>query len=999
MARDTHFACGSFHGDIGGGSLTIMTAAIRTPDQRLRVFVSSTLNEMAEERLAAQAAITQLHLTPVLFELGARPHAPRLLYRAYLEQSDVFIGIYWERYGWIAPDEDISGLEDEYRRAENHPKLIYVKTPAPEREPRLAALLQTVQDDNAASYRRFSTADQLHELIENDLALLLTERFSGTDSPPAPVVQVRSLRDELPVPRDRLVDRTAETALARRLLRDRKVGLVTLTGPGGSGKTRLALHLAARLRDSFVDGVVFVPMASLTLDSQIAPAIARTLGLPASSEPTDPETLTEYLKPRQILLVLDNFEHLLGAAPLVSELLEHCPQLKILVTSRAPLHIRGEHELPVPPLAVPEGPRLATRGQWGQYPAVELFVARAREVQPNFAVTEETAPAIAEICMRLDGLPLAIELAAARIKVLPPREMLARLERRLPVLTGGSRDLPTRQQTLRDTIEWSYKLLSEREQSLFRRLSVFVGGFALDAAKAIWPSGANGAGDGMGSPAAEDCDSDAVLEGIESLLDKNLLWVREAASGDLRFGMLETIREYGLWALAANGEEHEVKSLLSAWSLALAEQAAPELVGANQIVWLERLDAEQANMRAALEWSLSVEESAEMPLRLGAAIWRFWWSRGYARDGQRWLGGALAKPCHDQPIIRARALVAAGELAETRADYQQAEAWYDEALALSASLGDELGQASALNGLGVVLRTKGALDQAEALHDRALAILRRLGSERGVASTLNNLGGIAYVRRDLSHAARLWEESLNLVRTVGDQRSTGALLSNLGALATVQGDTERAIHLHEEALALARSMADREGIALALANLGGALFEHGEQPRALAAYEEALADCRQAGDVGSEAIVLYDLGRIAEAQGDPECAAGRFAESLGIFWKTGSLPAIAAVLEHIGTIAAERGAATQAARLFAAAAGIRVMTGAACDDSAHERHLADTLAAIGEPAFEAAWEAGSTLTIDQAVAEGLACASAISEPTKSPSNSSQPWSAQGAAAL
>src|SRR6266487_1924171 len=393
------------------GALPIPTL-IRTPEQRVRVFVSSTLDELAPERAAAREAITQLRLTPVLFESGARPYPPRELYRAYLGQSDIFIGLYWQRYGWVAPTMQVSGLEDEYQLAGTKPKLIYIKTPAPDREPRLQALLDRIRSEDVASYQKFATPEELRERIANDLALLLTERFTSPTEKPVP-----ARLTPLPVPRSRLIDREQERAQAQALLQREDVGLVTLTGPGGVGKT-LALQVAADLVPQFTDGVAFISLASLKDPTLVVPTVSRALGVSQTGDDSQDERLLEYLEPRDVLLVLDNAEQLVSAAPLAAQALELAPRLKLLVTSREPLRVRDEQIVPVPPLALPDPAHIPDIAHLVQVPAVALFVERAREVKPDFALTSENAATIVEICQRLDGLPLALELAAAVLSLL-----------------------------------------------------------------------------------------------------------------------------------------------------------------------------------------------------------------------------------------------------------------------------------------------------------------------------------------------------------------------------------------------------------------------------------------------------------------------------------------------------------------------------------------------------------------------------------------------------
>src|SRR6266496_4023877 len=518
---------------------------IRTPDQRVRVFVSSTLDELAPERAAAREAITQLRLTPVLFELGARPYPPRELYRAYLAQSDIFIGLYWQRYGWVAPGMQVSGLEDEYQLSSRKPKLIYIKTPAPEREQDLHTL---------------------RERIANDLAQLLTEGFTTPVETP-----VAARLAALPVPRSRLIDREQERAQAQALLQQEDVGLVTLTGPGGVGKTRLAVQVAADLVPQFTDGVAFISLASLKDPTLVVPTVARALGVSQTGDDSLDEQLLEYLQPRDVLLVLDNAEQLVSAAPLAAQALELAPRLKLLVTSREPLRVRNEQIVPVPPLALPNPAHLPDLEHLVQIPSVTLFVERAREARPDFALTTENAAAIVEICQRLDGLPLALELAAAPLSLLAPAALLARLERRLPLLTRGARDLPERQQTLRNTIAWSYDLLEEGEQQLFRRLSVFAGGFTLEAVQAVCVFEA------IETSSPAQADDGATLEQLAHLLDKSLVQAQQGTGGEPRFTLLETIREYATEQLGASGEEATVQERHAHYFLKLAEEVEPHL--------------------------------------------------------------------------------------------------------------------------------------------------------------------------------------------------------------------------------------------------------------------------------------------------------------------------------------------------------------------------------------------------------------------------------------
>src|ERR1700761_1479520 len=565
------------------------TGVINTPDQRLRVFVSSTLGELADERRAVRDAITRLRLVPVLFEAGARAHPPRDLYRAYLAQSQIFIGIYWQRYGWVAPGEQISGLEDEYRLAAGLPQLLYVKGPAPDREPQLAAMLAGIKNEAGTSYQHFTDPAELQRLVENDLAVLLSERFLGGQAPAArPPVEATPAASALPVPPTPLVGREHEMTAVEALIRDEGVRLVTLTGPGGAGKSRIAIAAAGQLQPGFADGVRFVALASVPSADLVPGALASGLGLTTSGGQVGTD-LASYLRPRRLLLVLDNFEQVTDAAPRLADLLAAAPGLKLLVTSRSVLRLSGEHEFPVPPLSVPPAGTGLDAGTAGQYPSVRLFTERAQAVAPGFRLDEHTVAAVAEICRRLDGLPLAIELAAARVRLLPPQALLARLDDRLSVLSGGPRDLPERQRTMKNTLDWSYALLSPAEQALLARLSVFAGGFGLPAVEAV-AGDTGGEGGGIGT-----------LDALDTLIDSSL--VQPELHGDEpRFRLLETIREYARDRLRDSDGWAEAHDRHAAYYLALAEPDGSELSGDGQLAWLNRLENETDDLSAALSW-------------------------------------------------------------------------------------------------------------------------------------------------------------------------------------------------------------------------------------------------------------------------------------------------------------------------------------------------------------------------------------------------------------
>src|SRR5829696_5546433 len=528
-------------------------------------------------------------------------------------------------------------------------------------------------------------------------------------------------RNNLPLQPTPLVGREKEVSEVCDLLRGEATRLLTLTGPGGTGKTRLALQAAADLLDEFSDGTFFVQLATLTEAELFISAVAETLGVKETGELPLGESLEDYLDQRQLLLVLDNFEQVLGAEPTVTELLTAAPGLKVLATSRTPLRLYGEKEYAVPPLSVPDVRHLPDLKTLSQYEAVRLFIERAKSAKVDFEVTDESAPAVAEICVRLDGLPLAIELAAARIKMLPPKAMLKRLGSRLKLLTGGARDLPERQRTLRATIEWSHALLDEGERVLFGRLAVFSGGRTLEAIEAI-------------------CDAEGDLpveafDGLSSLLAKNLIRQEEGPGGEPRFVMLETVHEYAREKLGESSEAEEIKRVHAQYFLTLAEEADPELRGQDQLEWLERLEAEHDNMRAALSWALGCKE-AEVALRLGGALWWFWWMRGYYSEGRRWLPEALAMDGRGSPEVRAMALAGAGALAEEQGDYDRAQEACQEGLELLANEGREASEAkqNLLERLGWVACLREEYGQATALYEEGLALSREMSDTWWIAS-------------------------------------------------------------------------------------------------------------------------------------------------------------------------------------------------------------------------------------------------------------------------
>jgi len=593
---------------------------IRTPDQRLRVFVSSTLGELADERAAVAGAISALRLTPVLFELGARPHPPRELYRAYLAQSDIFIGVYWQRYGWIGPGMDISGLEDEFRLSHSIPRLLYVKSPAPDREQRLTAMIADLQTEATDSYRSFSTPRELGRLVRDDLALLLSERFTTADShggrsaSPASNTDRRGPRS-LPVTSTSLIGREHDIVEVSKLLETPDVRLVTLTGPGGIGKTRLAIAVGEQLDDRYPRGTVFVPLASIARPELVLPRIAAAVGATIEGARPPLDVLVEHFAETPALLVLDNLEQVVGAAPELDQLLARCPGLELLATSRTVLRLRAEREYPVGPLTVPAFSERPPMEQLASLPAVQLFVDRARAVRYDFALTEDNALAVVEICRRLDGLPLAIELAAARTRLLEPGALLARLGSRLDALGTGPVDLPERQRTLRATVEWSIGLLDDAEQHMLATMSIFVEGWTVDAAVYV-----------------ADLTEERALDLLDALAGHSLVYVDTTDVGP-RFRMLEAVRELAAERLAASPDRADVERRHAEYFGALVEDA--DWPAERQAEWADRLRTDEENLRVAIRWFFT-HDIAPLP-HIFRILWLFWQMRGRMPEGRGWI--------------------------------------------------------------------------------------------------------------------------------------------------------------------------------------------------------------------------------------------------------------------------------------------------------------------------------------------------------------------------
>ncbi len=618
------------------------------------------------------------------------------------------------------------------------------------------------------------------------------------DFPPLNSLDV--LANNLPVQLTSFIGREREKADVRRLLSTTR--LLTLTGAGGAGKTRLALQAAAEALEEFRDGVWVVELASLADATLVPKAVASAMSVPEQPGRALSETLVDYLRSKSMLLVLDNCEHLLLAcANLADTLLRACPHLRILTTSREAMGIEGENHYRVPSLSLPDAPTLPLE-RLNEFEAVRLFTDRATAALPSFAVTTQNAKAVATICQQLDGIPLAIELAAPRVKALPVEHIAERLHDRFRLLTSGRRTALPRHQTLRAAMDWSYDLLSEPERVLLRRLSVFVGGFTLEAAEAVCQG--------------QDLNAGEVVNLLTHLVEKSLVIFQEREG---RYGLLETVRQYGWDKLPEAGEEADVRRRHRDWYLALAEQADPELRGPRQRVWLDRLEAELYNLRAALEWSRTQDDRAEAGLRLAAALWRFWDMRTYLTEGRGWLDGMLARPDGVEPGLRARALNVAGVLAHRQGDYDGVSRLSGEALRLARQEHDDWNSALALHHLAHAAQSHGDLSQAAAMMDESIELFRKVDNRWGMALSMNCRGDIARNQADDERAAVIFGEALAMWRAVGDRWGLAASLQNLGWVMQHRGDSHRAATLFEESLAISRELGLKAWVILILSGL------------------------------------------------------------------------------------------------------------------------------------------------------------------------------------
>jgi predicted ATPase/class 3 adenylate cyclase len=846
---------------------------------------------------------------------------------------------------------------------------------------------------------------RLRDLLEPERIFQLLHPDLPDAFPPLRTLEARP--NNLPRQPTPFLGREREVDEVTALLQRPEVQLLTLTGPGGTGKTRLALQAAAELLDDFADGAFFVPLATLTDPALVPSAVAAALGIREEGGRPVAEAVRDGLKDKQLLLLLDNCEHLLDAAPVVGEWLTAGAGLRILATSRAPLRLQAEHEYPVPPLGLPRRKPPPTPEQLSQYEAVRLFIARAQAVRPGFAVDNDNAPAIAEICWRLDGLPLAIELAAAWARMLPPEALLARLGKRLPMLTGGARDLPARQRTLRDAIAWSHDLLDASEQTLFRRLAVFAGGFTLAAAEAV----------------TNDSGTLDVLGGVELLCEQSMLRQEEGIKGEPRFHMLETVREYALERLTAREDEATVRHAHTIYFLDLAETARPNLSGPEEGHWSDVLDVEHDNVRAAL--APAIEGSPELACRLVTALTSFWCNRGYLAEARDWAERALVISDALPPLKRANLLDAAATITFEQGDFQATHQFTTEALSLFRETGDQEGVSYSLNALSLLSLFQGDIARATALSEEALATARdlddrrliarsldtladilwaggneqrgvallreslamnrALGNQAAIGFVLSRLGDLAVRRGDLDEAERLHHESLTIHQGLGHRRQTILPLSGLARIAFHRGDLETAETFHRDAAELARAVGDRQALAGCLGEIARVVLERGDPKRAEEPAAESLALAHTVPDRWTLASCVNVMAQVAEGLEDSRRAASLHAEALVMATELAEERMVARQLEGIARVAISAGEAERAVRLLGAADAVwkahplddNLWRKTPRETGRQDRAVASARMTLGEEQFAAASKAGKTLSVHEAGAVARALAAEL----------------------
>lgn len=850
----------------------VTAPVIRTPDQRIRVFVSSTLRELAAERAAVRTAIEGMQLAPVMFELGARPHPPRELYRSYLAQSDVFVGIYAESYGWVAPGEDVSGLEDEYLLAPPEmPKLIYIKK-SEHREERLNELIGRIRRDDTAAYLPFESPEQLREQVADDLAMLLAERFDASRSRTAGEVESdapASLVARVPAPYTTTIGRADDLQRVRSLLEAGTDRVVSLVGPGGVGKSRLAIEVAHATEDLFPDGTYFVLLEGVLEPQLLLPTIAYTLGIRDNGEAALDERISRALEGRRVLIVLDNFEQIVEVAPTLVRLYTVAPLARFLVTSRIVLRIRGEHVYEVGALRAPEGAGPASLDRARRSDAVALFVDRARAVQPHFALTEDNAAAVADICRRLEGLPLAIELAAAKVRVLDPGAIAQRLERSLPLLTAAVRDMPARHRTMQATIEWSVSLLTDAQRDMLEDLGVFATRFTFDAVEAV----------GRDRSWGGQC-----MDALAVLVDASLVTQTEV-DGRSVFSLLAIMREYAIGRLKARGEADVVRAAHADHYIELVGRVAPGLRGAGQADAVAELGLDLPNLRAAvrhLVYTNRLDDAGDFAWSLLI----YWWIAGFFGEVRVWMLELLEK---QEPISQHTRAVAWffalwGEMWQHPSD--GVVAGLGECVRLFTESGDEDAAAMALAARATarVQLPQPDADKAHAELTDAVTKLRAVGNGWAEAITEVSLGRLAWVRGTTPDALAHFDRATEIA-TAGQDLFTMSVAGNLRArLNFANGEVAVAEADYVHTLQLAIRLHYDEGLAYGLEGLCGVAAARGEAWRAGALSAAAGAIRHRIGVFDVEAFTVHTgcLADLREREPDAMAAGERVGEELSV---------------------------------------------------------------------------------------------------------------------
>jgi predicted ATPase/DNA-binding CsgD family transcriptional regulator len=831
----------------------------------------------------------------------------------------------------------------------------------PERLQAVAAALSAAGNSKNGSVPYLHRPNKRHPAISADT---ISRHFQAPTFTYTGVTESRqAARHNLPAQLTRLIGREQEVATACVLLREPEVRLLTLSGTGGVGKTCLSLRIASDLAKDFADGVCFVSLASINDSDLVLPTIAQTLGLRELVDQSRIELLTAYFHEKDLLLLLDNFEHVIGAAPALAALLGSCPSLKILVTSREVLRLRGERAFPVLPLALPDLSHLPEPGALSEYAAIALFLQRAHSVNPDFQITSANAKTIAAICTHLDGLPLGLELAAARLKVLSPQALLARLEHRFAILTQGPRDMPARQQTLRNTLAWSYDLLNVQEQRLFRQLALFAGGCTMEAIEAICKT--------------PDDENVHVFDLATSLLDKSLIQQQRAAGEEeLRFMMLETIREYGLEYLAISGELELTRRAHAQYFLGLAQEIGSQLSDPQQAVRLERLEREHDNLRAAMGWSLErgdhvqdVDERIATALQFGIALRGFWVVHGHWSEGRTFLKQALAASEGKATPLQAKALEVAVSLAVYQLDHERGEALCHALLAQCRERGDIEGIAFALYLLGTCVWQRGDFAVARSFMEQSLAVSKQVDDKKMVAHVLSDLAGMLTQQGEYEQAYALLEESLSIDRELGNIRGIAYSLRALALTIFVsKGDPARVCALLEESLALSQELGDKSALARCLSHMALVALRQDDAVRARELAEESMALHKEIGEEWGISWVLAIVAKVKACQGNDRASIALYEESLALARKINSKLNIAVCLEGMASVLAKQGEFVRATLLWGAAEALREAIAAPIwpvERDAYERSVTEARSRLGEWIFAATWSQGRTRPLEQ----------------------------------